>query len=133
MKALFTNFHMLYCLSQNFKYFLRYGRMTIAVWELSLDSSPLFPSVDLRGAITQRPERQFTSRLVCAKALFLVFHGHQSACELSLWSLSYSRSTVPRDSFSPRGQFHELAKVCSSVPVYSCAARRLRTSHDGPG
>ena len=48
---------------------------------------PLFPSVDLRGAITQRPERQFTSGLVCAKALFLVFHGHQSACELSLWSL----------------------------------------------
>ena len=26
---------MLYCLSQNSKYFLRYGRMTIAVWELS--------------------------------------------------------------------------------------------------
>jgi len=71
---------------------------------------PLFPSVDLRGAITQRPERQFTSGLVCAKALFLVFHGHQSACELSLWSLSYSRSTVPRDSFSPGDSFsHELA------------------------
>ena len=27
---------MLYCLSQNSKYFLRYGRMTIAVWELRL-------------------------------------------------------------------------------------------------
>ena len=25
---------MRYCLSQNSKYFLRYGRMTIAVWEL---------------------------------------------------------------------------------------------------
>ena len=45
--------------------------MTIAVWELSP------ASVDLRGAITQRPERQFTSGLVCAKALFLVFHGHE--------------------------------------------------------
>ena len=108
MKALFTSFHMLYCLSQNSKYFLRYGRMIIAVWgTVPRDSSPLVPSVDLRGAITQRPERQFTSGLVCAKALFLVFHGHQSACELSLWSLSYSRtrSTVPRD----RGSFsHEL-------------------------
>ena len=110
MKALFTSFHMLYCLSQNSKYFLRYGRMTIAVWELSQGQfPPLVPSVDLRGAITQRPERQFTSGLVCAKALFLVFHGHQSACELSLWSLSYSRSTVPRDSFSPGDSFsHEL-------------------------
>jgi hypothetical protein len=34
MKALFTSFHMLYCLSQNSKYSLRYGRMTIAVWDL---------------------------------------------------------------------------------------------------
>ena len=63
---------------------------------------PLVPSVDLRGAITQRPERQFTSGLVCAKALFLVFHGHQSACELSLWPLSYSRSTVPRLEPTPK-------------------------------
>ena len=39
MNALFTSFHMLYCLSQNSKYFLRYGRMTIAVWELH----PWFP------------------------------------------------------------------------------------------
>ena len=31
---------MLYCLSQNSKYFLRYGRMTIAVWELSLGQFP---------------------------------------------------------------------------------------------
>ena len=37
MKALSTSFHMLYCLSQNSKYSLRYGRMTIAVWELSRD------------------------------------------------------------------------------------------------
>jgi len=44
MKALFTSFHMLYCLSQNCKYFLRYGRMTIAVWELSLGQfPPCFP------------------------------------------------------------------------------------------
>ena len=35
MKAPFTSLHMLYW-SQNSKYFLRYGRMTIAVWELSL-------------------------------------------------------------------------------------------------
>ena len=35
---------MLYCLSQNSKYFLRYGRMTIAVWELSLGQfPPCFP------------------------------------------------------------------------------------------
>ena len=47
------------------------------------------PDLRLR---TQQPERQFTSGLVCAKALFLVFHGHQSACELSLWSLSYSQA-----------------------------------------
>ena len=65
MKALFTSFHMLYCLSQNSKYVLRYGRaapettplwrlfliklslslslslrMTIAVWELSLGQFP---------------------------------------------------------------------------------------------
>ena len=40
MKALFTSFHMLYCLSQNSKYFLRYGRMTIAVWELSQGQFP---------------------------------------------------------------------------------------------
>ena len=39
MKVLFTSFHMLYCLSQNSKYFLRYGRMTIAVWELSQGQS----------------------------------------------------------------------------------------------
>ena len=32
MKALFTSFHMLYCLSQKSKYFLRDGTMTIAVW-----------------------------------------------------------------------------------------------------
>ena len=34
---------MLYCLSQNSKYFLRYGRMTIAVWELSLGQFPCLP------------------------------------------------------------------------------------------
>ena len=34
----------------------RYGRMTITVWG-SPKSSVLSPSVDLRGAITQRPER----------------------------------------------------------------------------
>jgi len=46
--------------------------------------------------------------LVCAKALFLVFHGHESACDWSLWSLSYSRSTVPKGQFfrsSPGEQF----------------------------
>ena len=40
MKALFTSFHMLYCLSQNSKYFLRYDRMTIAVLELSHGQFP---------------------------------------------------------------------------------------------
>jgi len=46
-KALFTSFHMLYCLSQNSKYFLRYGRMTITVhlWKLSQGqfTPPCFP------------------------------------------------------------------------------------------
>ena len=40
MKALFTSFHMLYCLSQYSEYSLRYGRMTIAEWELSLANHP---------------------------------------------------------------------------------------------
>ena len=77
--------------------FLRLYRLRLGMRDEQLQ---LVPSVDLRGAITQRPERQFTSGLVCTKALFLVFHGHQSACELSLWSLSYSQSTVPGNSFS---------------------------------
>ena len=43
MKAPFTSLHMLYW-SQNSKNFLRYGRMTIAVWELSLGQfPPCFP------------------------------------------------------------------------------------------
>ena len=96
MKALFTSFHMLYCLSQNFKYFLRYGRMTIAVWELRVPGTvpPSVPSVDLRGAITQRPERQFTSGLMSVKDQEENFCTHQSARELSLWSLSYCSSKI---------------------------------------
>lgn len=61
--------------------------------DLVLDRSP----VDLRGTITQRPERRFTSGLVCVKALFLDFHAHQSACELSPELLNYARITLPRD------------------------------------
>ena len=64
--------------------------------------------------------------LVCARALFLVFHGHQSACKLSLWSLSYFRSNVPRDSFSPGDSFsHPLVfggpGRITFVPLYSCS------------
>ena len=53
--------------------------------------------------------------LVCVKAPLSGFHAHQSACELSLGSLSYSRSTLPRDSFSHRDSFfHELAQDTSN-------------------
>ena len=70
-------------------------------------------SVNLRAAITQQPERQFTSGLVCVKAPLSGFHAHQSACELSLGSLSYSRSTLPR--FSPRTSYS--VTFCTSERV----------------
>ena len=44
--------------------------------------------------ITQRPERQFTSGLMSVKDQEESFCTHQSACELSLWSLSYCSSTL---------------------------------------
>ena len=60
--------------------------------------------------ITQRPERQFTSGLMSVKDQEKSFCTHQSACELSLWSLSYCSSkidtgNVPGDS-SPHCDNH---------------------------
>ena len=71
-------------------------------WELSVSS------VNLRAAITQQPERQVTSGLVCVKAPLSGFHVHQSACEMSLGSLSYSRSTL-------RGTVFPIAHELESV------------------
>ena len=44
--------------------------------------------------ITQRPERQFTSGLMSVKDQEESFCTHQSARELSLWSLSYCSSKI---------------------------------------
>ena len=71
----------------------QYSRRTAA---LGTVTGEIVSSVNLRAAITQQPEREFTSGLVCVKAPLSGFHAHQSACELSLGSLSYSRSTLPK-------------------------------------
>ena len=70
-----------------------------------------YPTVDLRGAITQRPQRQLTRGLVCVKAQATGFHNHKSACGLSPGSLSYyCRSTIQGTDFSPGYNFsHPLA------------------------
>ena len=44
--------------------------------------------------ITQRSQRQFTSGLMSVKDQEESFCTHQSACELSLWSLSYRSSKI---------------------------------------
>ena len=44
--------------------------------------------------ITRRLERQFTSGLMSVKDQEESFCTHQSACELSLWSLSYCSSKI---------------------------------------
>ena len=42
MKALFTSFHMMYCLSQCAKYSLRYGGIRFDTWERPVAFSPRF-------------------------------------------------------------------------------------------
>ena len=114
MKALFTSFHMLYCLSRYSKYSLRYGRMSITVWgTCPWESPPLSrsPSVDLRGAtrITFELQVELSDQSDNSRAdwrvLFLVFHGHQSACKLSLWLLSYRCSKIDTGDGISTGQF----------------------------
>ena len=72
-------------------------------WLPGTVSSPPGSQCRSSRAITQRPERQFTSGLVCTKALFLVFHGHRFACELSLWSLVFGECAFPPVSLGPAG------------------------------
>ena len=69
--------------------------------------------------ITQRPERQFTSGLMSVKDLKESFCTHQSACELSLWSLSYCSSKI--DSGKQGGGELSLGQFphCDSHPAIS--------------
>ena len=76
MKALFTGFHILYRLSQYSQYCLRYGLRGAEGGGKNFLRGYPYPGcvVDLRGAITQQQERQFTRGLVCVKAREASFH-----------------------------------------------------------
>ena len=82
--------------------------------------------VNLRAAMTQRPERQFTDGLACVKALLSGFHEHQPSCELSLGALSYSRRTLPGTSFPIRTVFPTTSRQSGSIH----SVRNLGASFD---